>query len=162
LTGAIACLLACLRASGGVLASTDDPTPTAQPVASEPLPPPPISIEVCSGEQQSTTNPNLKVGIAFRDLTESAAQDVKFDILLLDSSGRLVDTRVVEIKGTFAPNELIQPRRAAIGDGLLTQPEYPDSSAWNIQNHFGSGVEKVRCQLHSAIFADGTTWNVTP
>jgi hypothetical protein len=125
-------------------------------------PPPPIGIEVCTAEQQSTTNPNLKVGIAFRDLTNSDAVLVKFDLLLLDSSGAIVDTKVVSIEGKFASNLLIQPRRDSLGRSVLTQPEYPDSSAWNVPNHFGSGVDHVRCQLHSATFADGTTWGPSP
>lgn len=136
------------------LARADDVPPSP--------PPPPIAIEVCSAEQQSSTNPNLKVGIAFRNLTNADALDVKFDLLLLDSSGAIVDTKVESIDGKFAPNLLIQPRRDSIVRKLLTQPEYPDSSAWNVPNHFGSGVDHVRCQLHSATFADGTTWGPKP
>jgi hypothetical protein len=152
---AIAASLASLAAAAHAsLAPAESPKPSP--------PPPPISIEMCSAEQQSSTNPNLKVGVAFRNLTNSDAVDVKFDLLLLDPSGAIVDTKVESIDGKFAPNELIQPRRDTIGRALLTQPEYPDSSAWNVPNHFGSGVDHVRCQLHSATFADGTSWDPSP
>lgn len=118
----------------------------------------PIAVELCDGSVQSATNPNLKVGVGFRDLKDVDAVHVEFDIVLLDGSGNSVDTRTVSIDGTFAPNVLILPRRASITDSLLTQPEYPDSPAWNVADHFGSGVERVRCELHAAKFSDGSAW----
>ena len=161
LSALVVCSLGLLLGPRVPVASAGDASPSPPPVPSLQQTQP-VSIEICSSEEQSATNPNLKVGIGFRDLTDTDVTQVKFDILLLDSSGRVVDTKVVSIDGKFAPNELISPHRGSLTGGLLTQPEYPDSSAWNVANHYGSGVEKVRCQLHAATFADGTTWSASP
>jgi hypothetical protein len=123
---------------------------------------PPVSIEMCSSDAQGASNPNLKVGLAFRDLTDVEAVEVQFDIVLLDGSDNVVAAQTKSISGKFSPNILIEPRRAPMTNGLLTQPEYPDSPAWNVSNHFGSGVERVRCELHSVKFADGTSWSQVP
>ena len=128
---------------------TATPVPTKEPV----------SVELCTGDAQSQTNPNLKVAIGFRNLTDVDITRVQFDILLLDESDKVVDTRPVAIDGKFGPNVLILPRRAPFTDAPLTQPEYPDSPAWIVADHFGSGVESVRCEVHSVKFADGTSWN---
>ena len=120
----------------------------------------PVSIELCAADPQNATNPNLKVGLAFRDLTDVEAVEVRFDILLLDGSDKVVASQTVSITGKFSPNILIEPRRAPLTSALLTQPEYPDSPAWNVSNHSGSGVESVRCQVHSVKFADGTSWDL--
>ena len=120
---------------------------------------PPVAVELCTGEEQSATNPNLKVGIGFRNLGDIDAVHVAFDVLLLDANGKLVDTRVVAMDGKFGPNIFIQPQRSPTTDVLLTQPEYPDSPAWNVADHYGSGVTTVRCQVDSVRFADGTAWD---
>ena len=117
-----------------------------------------VAVELCVAEQQSTNNPNLKVGIAFRNLRDVPAVHVVFDVLNVDAQGTVVAYHTVSIDGKFAPNELIQPRRAPWTDKLLTQPEYPESPAWNVPNHFGSGATQVRCVSDSATFQDGSTW----
>lgn len=145
----VALALACLSANARTAAA--DQTAGALP---------PVSIELCMSENQSDTNPNLRVGIGFRDLKDADAVHIDFDVLLLDGSNNLVDTRHVSMDGKFASNIFIQPRRSPTNGQLLTQPEYPDSPAWNVANHFGSGVERVRCQVHAAKFADGTSWTL--
>jgi len=145
IVAAIACV------SSGARALAEDQTAGALP---------PVSIELCTSENQSDTNPNLRVGIGFRDLKDADAVHIDFDVLLLDGSNKLVDTRHVSMDGKFASNIFIQPRRSPTNGQLLTQPEYPDSPAWNVANHFGSGVERVRCQVHAVKFADGTSWTV--
>ena len=121
----------------------------------------PIVIQSCSGGFQSSTNPNLKVGISFLNTGGTDAVTVKFDILLLDASETTLETQTESIHGKFSPDTLIQPRRAPFTDMLLTQPEYPDSPAWIVPNHHGTDVTHVRCQLHSVDFADGTSWSAT-
>ena len=118
-----------------------------------------IAVEMCVAQQQSENNPNLKVGIAFRDLRDLAATHVAFDIVNVAPDGAPVALHHVSIDGSFAPQQLIEPRRAAFSDGLLTQPEYSDSPAWNVPNHFGSGATQVRCVVSSATFRDGSVWN---
>jgi hypothetical protein len=141
-----------------------DPVPTPAPVISptpaatvQPLKPP-IAIELCVSEVQSATNPNLRVGIGFRDLKEADAVHVEFDVSLMDHNDKVVNVHTLAMDGKFVSNIFIQPRRNPVNDTLLTQPEYPDSSAWSVANHYGSGVERVRCELHAAKFADGTAW----
>jgi hypothetical protein len=142
-----------MTAAAIVILGSSDPQPIATPDMT-----PPIAVEVCSSNFQSDTNPNLKVGIAFRNDSLVEAVDVKFAITLVDTSNRVLDTQIVTIDGRFAPGVLISPRRGAINDTLLTQPEYPNSPAWNVANHFGSNVASVRCIFDSARFADGSMW----
>ena len=136
-----------------VIAGLIDPSPSATDST------PPIAIEGCAAETESATNPNLRVGISFRDLANSAAIKVRFDIFLVDASGDITGRQSATIEGTFSPNTLIEPRRAAVTNTLLTQPEYPDSSAWIVPNHYGSGVTTVHCELNAAKFADGSAYN---
>jgi hypothetical protein len=150
-------------AAPSTIPATPEPSQTVAPHA-EPTTDtlPPVAVEVCSAEVQSATNPNLKVGIGFRDNKDVTAVHVSFLVLLMDDQNRVVDTHVVSMDGSFAPNLLILPRRAPITDGLLTQPEYPDSPAWNVPSHFGSPASRVRCVLDAATFADGTMWKIPP
>lgn len=136
------------------------PTPTSTPAPYESLPP--VAIEMCQAEPEAESNPNLHVGISFRNLSDTEATTVRFDVLVIDGSGRVLITQLVSIDGHFASNQLISPRRSALTGDLLTQPEYPNSPAWNIANHFGSGAQSVRCEVDSAEFADHTAWQRTP
>lgn len=144
------------------------PQPQASPSASQSATPapyeslPPIAIELCVAEPQADSNPNLHVGIAFRDLTDADATTVRFDILVVDDSGKVLSTSLVSIDGDFKPNDLVTPRRSPLTGELLTAPGYAHSPAWNIPNHFGSGARSVRCELDSAEFADHTAWQRTP
>lgn len=118
----------------------------------------PVAIEICDGVVQGPTNPNLKVGIAFRNNATVDALEVTFDILLMDDTDKIIDTQTGVVDGKFSPGTLIEPRRSPITSALLTQPEYPDSPAWNVRNHFGSGVTRVRCKVHAVKFSDETVW----
>ena len=141
-------------------------SPTPQPPATATAAPgpslPPISVELCVAEAQNQDNPNLQVGISFRDLSEVTATEVRFVILIVDSQGRQVTRQLVSIDGHFGPNVLIAPRRSPLTELLLMQPEYTDSPAWNVPNHYGSGANQVRCLVDSARFADGTVWPPIP
>jgi hypothetical protein len=123
-----------------------------------PSPQPPVNILGCGGDYQSITDPNLIVGISFMNTSTIDATHVNFDILLLDSSAKTVESQKVSIDGHFAPNVLIQPRRSSIGDAMLTQPEYPNSPAWDVANHHGSDTAHLFCRVNSVTFADKTTW----
>ena len=141
-------------------APTPAPLPSVAPAPAQSLPP--IAVEMCQAEPESPDNPNLHVGISFRNLTDEVATTVRFDVLVLDGSGKLVNEQLVSIDGHFGPNVLISPKRSPLTDDMLTQPEYPSSPAWNIANHFGSGAQSVRCLVDSAEFADHTAWQRIP
>jgi hypothetical protein len=155
-------ILATIIAAGALIAAAPQvaPTPTPTPTPYESLPP--VAIEMCVAEPQAPSNPNLHVGISFRNLTDTDATTVRFDVLVVDGNSHILTTQLVSIQGKFAPNTLVSPRRSPLTGDLLTQPEYPDSPAWNIANHFGSGAQSVRCELDSAEFADHTAWLRTP
>ena len=140
-------------------APTPVPSPSATPMPAESLPP--IAVEMCQAEPESENNPNLHVGISFRNLTDEEATTVRFDVFVSDNSGRIINDQLVSIQGHFGPNILISPKRSPLTNDLLTQPEYPSSPAWNIANHFGSGARSVRCEVDSAEFADHTAWQRT-
>jgi hypothetical protein len=141
-------------------APTPAPMPSVAPAPAESLPP--IAVEMCQAEPESPDNPNLHVGISFRNLTDEEATTVRFDVFVLDGSGKLLNDQLVSIDGHFGPNVLISPKRSPLTGDILTQPEYPGSPAWNIANHFGSGARSVRCEVDSAEFADHTAWQRTP
>jgi len=151
-----------LIAAAAILAAGPAParTPSATPMPAESLPP--IAVEMCQAEPESENNPNLHVGISFRNLTDEEATTVRFDVLVIDNSGKIVNDQLVSIQGHFGTNVLISPKRSPLTQDLLTQPEYPNSPAWNIANHFGSGARSVRCEVDSAEFADHTAWQRTP
>ena len=151
-----------LIAAAAILAAgpAPAPTPSATPMPAESLPP--IAVEMCQAEPESENNPNLHVGISFRNLTDEEATTVRFDVLVIDNSGKIVNDQLVSIQGHFGTNVLISPKRSPLTQDLLTQPEYPNSPAWNIANHFGSGARSVRCEVDSAEFADHTAWQRTP
>ena len=141
-------------------APTPVPSPSATPMPAQSLPP--IAVEMCQAEPESENDPNLHVGISFRNLTDEEATTVRFDVLVIDNSGKIINDQLVSIQGHFGPNILISPKRSPLTEDLLTQPEYPSSPAWNIANHFGSGARSVRCEVDSAEFADHTAWQRTP
>jgi hypothetical protein len=151
-----------LVAAGTIMAAAATPAPsmTATPMPAASLPP--IAIEMCQSEPESENNPNLHVGISFRNLTDEEATTVRFDVLVIDSSGKVINDQLVSIQGHFGPNVLISPKRSPLTEDLLTQPEFPNSPAWNIANHFGSGARSVRCEVDSAEFADHTAWQRVP
>ena len=151
-----------LIAAAAIVAAgpTPAPTPSATPMPAESLPP--IAVEMCQSEPESEDNPNLHVGISFRNLTDEEATTVRFDVLVIDNGGRVINDQLVSIQGHFGPNILISPKRSPLTNDLLTQPEYPNSPAWNIANHFGSGARSVRCEVDSAEFADHTAWQRIP
>lgn len=141
-------------------APTPAPMPSVAPAPAESLPP--IAVEMCQAEPESQDNPNLHVGISFRDLRDEEATTVRFDVFVIDSSGKVVNEQLVSIQGHFGSNVLISPKRSPLTNEMLTQPEYPSSPAWNIANHFGSGARSVRCEVDSAEFADHTAWQRVP
>ena len=143
-----------------IIAAAPTPAPTATPEPAESLPP--IAVEMCQAEPATEGNPNLHVGISFRDLLDADATTVRFDVYVIDNSGKILNEQLVSIQGRFASNVLISPKRSPLTDDLLTQPEYPSSPAWNIANHFGSGARSVRCEVDSAEFSDHTAWQRTP
>jgi hypothetical protein len=144
----------------GLLALAD---PAASPIPDlTPPPAPPITVLGCSGDYQSISNPNLKVGISFINEAQSDAVEVNFDILLLDSSAHMLEHQVEVMRGHFAPNVMIEPKRSSLGDAILTQPDYPGSPAWIVPNHHGSDTAHIFCRVNSAVFADGSTWSRTP
>lgn len=150
-----------VAAAGAIIAAAPQaPQPTATPSPYASLPP--IAVEMCVAKPQTQSNPNIQVGIAFRNLEDADATTVRFDVLVIDGSGKVLNTQLVSISGKFSSNTLISPRRSPLTGDLLTQPEYPNSPAWNIENHFGSGAQAVRCELDSAEFADHTAWQRTP
>ncbi len=138
--------------------ATPSPAATSTPSADTT---PAIAVEMCVAEQQSVNNPNLKVGIGFRNLRDVEAIHVAFDVLNVNGDGRVLAYHTVSMDGHFAPNVLVVPRRAPWTDALLMQSEYPDSPAWSVPNHFGSGASQVRCVPDSATFKDGSVWKRT-
>ncbi|HXW76959.1 MAG TPA: hypothetical protein VEJ20_06070 [Candidatus Eremiobacteraceae bacterium] len=123
-----------------------------------PAPQPPIDIVGCGGDYQSISNPNLKVGISFINTSDVEATDVTFDILLLDTNAKILEGQSVSIEGKFAPNAMIQPRHDPWGNALLTQPEYPNSPAWDVANHHGSDTAHIFCRVSTVKFSNGTSW----
>jgi len=158
----IAAPIAITIAAAALMAAAPTPAPTrgATPAPAQSLPP--IAVEMCQAEPESPDNPNLHVGISFRNLTDEEATTVRFDVFVVDNSGKVLSEQLVSIDGHFGPNILISPKRSPLTNDMLTQPEYPSSPAWNIANHFGSGARSVRCEVDSAEFADHTAWQRIP
>lgn len=120
----------------------------------------PITTNGCDGKFNDPRNQDysILIGVSFTNVSVIAATDVKFRFDLRDAFGKTLESETGTVSGVFSPNVLIQPQRASLTGVYLPQPQFPNSSAWELDNFSGKDVTSVRCTVTDVRFMDGTVW----